>query len=282
MSKLAVILLAIVPICAQEPHKFVFPSDTKTPKQVATLVTEALKSVCPAQLSIDEKIACRPCPDFTSSPGNTEGATITGALRGHFLSPESDDLLLDTLGCGPAIGPGGAVLLTLQSGKWKMIRYENGFGMGICHKVALSSGRDLPLCVEDAYTHGILFNHLSLWDISPESSSKTRLLTTSDDSGTCGNGWLSPKPDQSGLVSVGREYIERIDFHPNGSDPGTMTVTVQRGTKGITPDEREACAKGSWKRDPTRVSVKATRTIFAWDGTTFRQIPSPHLQPGTR
>jgi hypothetical protein len=59
--------------------------------------------------------------------------------------------------------------------------------------------------------------------------------------------------------------MERIDFHPYGSDPGTMTVTVQCGTKGITPDEQEACAKGSSKHHPTRVSVKATRIIFAWD-----------------
>jgi len=272
MFKFAVLLLAAIAGRAQQTGKLTFPSDNEDPKQIRAVVAELLKSVCPNQISLAEELACRPCPDFTSTPGNLAGANITGVLRGHFLSPKSDDVLLSMQGCALSWNYGGTALLTRESGdSWKMVRYM-GLTTNTCHKVALSGGRDLLACVWGVYSRGIVATFLSVWDIASDPEIEDRLVTTNDDADTCGISWLYPTPH----TSVTREYIERVSFHGGVSGPRTMTVIVQRGTKTITAEDQEACAKGSYKEDPS-IAVKPRRITFNWDGKAFHQMPSQPL-----
>ena len=69
-----------------------------------------------------------------------------------------------------------------------------------------------------------------------------------------------------------------------------MTVIVQRGTKMITEEDWEACAKGAHEGSPTIIAGKPRRITFNWDGKhSIRCHPEPVLvhanqrwQPSTR
>jgi hypothetical protein len=74
-------------------------------------------------------------------------------MFGHFLSPDSDDLLVGAYGCEPHVWTGrGSVVFSRRSGVWSISRkYHSGI-VGHCRKIRNRSGLDGLLCiVEDRY-----------------------------------------------------------------------------------------------------------------------------------
>jgi hypothetical protein len=105
--------------------------------------------------------------------------SIGGILSGHFLSAQSDDVLVSAeRGEGHVDRYGGTLLVTRQAGVWKPLWYYSGTITGRCMKIRAVSGRDIPVC-ETAYIMGGHQTHeLYAINVLPTGPDKQLLLST--------------------------------------------------------------------------------------------------------
>ena len=106
--------------------------------------------------------------------------SISGVLSGHFLSAESDDVLVSAeRNEGHVDRYGGTLLMTRQAGRWKPLWYQSGTITARCMKVHAASGRDIPVC-ETGYIMGGHQTH-DLYAIDVVSTGPKRQLLLSTD-----------------------------------------------------------------------------------------------------
>ena len=81
--------------------------------------------------------------------------------RGHFLSPTSSDAVVFTQGCEPhALNFGGSIVLTRGSDRWEKSWYKAGVETSNCHKVQLTGGREILVCMGDYGGQGNVWTDL--------------------------------------------------------------------------------------------------------------------------
>jgi len=152
------------------------PSEVQPP--AGQVARELLEALCPGHVALS-RLGCN---DWDQTPEGTSvlhPRSITGVLSGHFLSAESDDVLVSAeRGEGHVDRYGGTLLMTRQAGAWKPLWYQSGTISDRCMKIRAASGRDMPAC-ETAYIMGGHQTHdLYAINVLPTGPKKQLLLTT--------------------------------------------------------------------------------------------------------
>jgi hypothetical protein len=88
----------------------------------------AILLLCPGHELIGEESGCDVCPEGSLNAGDAKDRLIIeSALVGHFLGPDSDDLLVGTFGCEPHVATlHGSALFSRYSGVWSIGRKYPG------------------------------------------------------------------------------------------------------------------------------------------------------------
>jgi hypothetical protein len=152
------------------------PSAVRAP--TAQLAAELLEDVCPDRVNLS-----RPgCNDWDRTPppgGVPPPHSINGILSGHFLSAESDDVLVSSERDETHVDRySGTLLMTRRAGAWRALWYRSGTVTNRCMKVSMASGRDIPLC-ESAYIEGGHLTHdLFAINVLPTGPDERLLLET--------------------------------------------------------------------------------------------------------
>jgi hypothetical protein len=274
------LILACLGFCWAQPSgapKPVFPDDSQDPKQAGG--AELLEAVCPGHVAVGDQIQCKiACPEDTAFANQDSGWELARVTRGHFLSLESDDAALRMYGCEPpSLGFGGTILLSRKAGTWTMLWYHAGTDTGKCHKMKVSSGRQILVCLGGYGGQGYIFQTLSAEDLtSPvDNASGKRFFSTRDTVSTCG--WNVR--DESKPIPLARNYIERVDFRirPDGSTRG-LSVFARRGERSMTQAQVRACTDEQSLNRPHKgidfsPPAKPYRVDFTFDGRTFKRAP---------
>ena len=266
-----VLLLLLTALAWAQPAgapKPVFPDDTQDPKQAGG--AELWKVVCPENVIGRE--TCE-CPEFTAFPDGADWRPVR-MIRGHFLSPTSDDAVLAMDGCeSHGSNFGGTILLTRQSGKWTMLWYKGGVPTTNCHRVKLQSGREILICLGEWGGQGNVWTDLYVEDLTAPtpalmSGKDGTIFEVFDSTLTCGE----PGDDESKPVRLRRHYIERVQFQnaANGTFLG-LSVFARRGERTMTIAQVKACINEELPGKPHRglnlsPPTKPYRVDFKFDG----------------
>lgn len=146
-----------VPLCLAQ-MKLLTPSDAAhlPQKDLRTL----LRLVC---LGHALTSGCDVCPAGASSRSGQWD--LNAAIPGHFVSQESEDVLLSGSGCEDhADGYGGSFLFTRSGGEWHLLNYAPARIANDCKKLNGSDGRDLLICEASDRHFGVTDSFLYLLD----------------------------------------------------------------------------------------------------------------------
>jgi hypothetical protein len=205
------------------------PFSPDTAKLERADLTEVLGLLCPGQEYVGAESGCRVCPASSKRSGARGDASIVAAVRGHFLKADSDDLLLDLSGCGPA-------LLTRSASGWFVNRAQvlpdGALPDGPCRKLAAGGARDGLVCYEAASSADREEARLTL-SLLPEK--KIDLAVAFDNTaGAC------DKP--KGVVV--QSAIQDVKFTPAAGGKVTIAITTRCRRGPFNDRSRKACASG--------------------------------------
>ena len=241
------ILLACGPCSAQLTTPPFAPDSTRLERAE---LTEVLGLLCPGQEYLGQESGCRVCPASSKSAAARGNASIVAAVRGHFLKPDSDDLLLNLDGCG-------AALFTHSSSGW-FVDHAANLPDGVCRKVAGRAGRDGLVCYAASSTQDrdqarLTFSYLGEQPID--------LLAALDNtSGACD----TPKR------IVVQSAIQEVKFLPASSGKMSLTISARCRRGPLSERSRKACARGPGFEDIGPATVFRTfRIQYAFNGDTF-------------
>ncbi len=241
-----------------------------------------MEAVCPGHVVAGKDIECKEtCPESSAFKDDKLDGTLVSLIRGHFLSPHSDDAALAMAGCeGGYNNYSGTILLTRQSGKWIMLWYKGSVPTGECHRGKLESGREILICLGGLGGQGYEWADLYIEDLLMPSNVILRgkegtVFSAFDNSSTCG--W-NPQ-DESKPVHITRASIERVQFQtaPNGTFRG-LSVFGRHGERDMTVAQIKACT--DQQVSPHRIGIdfrpptKTYRVDFKFDGEHLVRVGS--------
>lgn len=231
------------------------PFQPDTSKLERADLSEVLELLCPGQGYLGAESGCRVCPASSKHAGARGDASISAAVRGHFLKSDSDDLLLDFNACGPA-------LLTHSSSGWFVDRAE-ALPDGACRKIPRRDGRDGLLCYEAASTTDREDARLT-FSILPDQ--KIDLAVAMDNTGGACD---SPKR------IVVQSAIQDVKLSPGAGGKLTLAINARCRRGSLSDRSRKACARGPGFEDIGPVSSFRTfRLEYAFNGDTFSLTPA--------
>jgi hypothetical protein len=253
--------------------KPIFPDDSQDPKQAGG--AELLEAVCPGHVVVGESVECKiVCPEFTAMKGYDLNWGVARIIRGHFLSPTSDDAVLSMLGCeSHSFNFGGTTLFTRKSGKWTKLWYKGGVPTENCHRVRLKRGREILVCLGESGGQGFQSSVLYIEDLlSPKGALmadyRAKFFSINDTVATCGYDF----ENESKPLPIKHGFIERVAFQ-NAAD-GTLlglSVFARQGERTLTLDQVQACIDENSPAKPHRgltfdPPTKPYRVDFKFDG----------------
>jgi hypothetical protein len=232
---LLIVVLAAVAWAQQATP--IFPDDNEKPKEGGA--AELLEAVCPGKVVTGRQMTCGDvCPEFTGFRGDQLDWRVVSVIRGHFLSPTSDDLALAVLGCeAHNMNFGGTVVLTRHSKKWRMLWYKPGVQTEQCHKVPLADGREILVCIGQYGGQGSISTSLYVQDLlSPTENlmaeeRQAAFFEVVDDTATCG--WNMEDDAKPNPLTL--QYIERVTFGVQRKNKTVLSVTARCGERSMTP-----------------------------------------------
>jgi len=243
------ILIAASRTCPAQLTQPPFQPDTA--KLDRADLTEALGLLCPGQEYVGQESGCRACPASSKRAGARGDASIVSAVRGHFLKADSDDLLVDLDGCGPA-------LLTHSTSGWFVDRLD-GLPEGPCRKTASRGGRDGLVCyaassAADREDARLAFSYLP-------AERKIDLLAAFDNTGGACD---APKR------VVVQSAIQEVKFTPGVGGKLSLTISARCRRGPLSERSRKACARGPGFEDIGPAAVFRTfRMEYVFDGEMF-------------
>ncbi len=194
--------------------------------------------------------------------------------RGHFLSPTGDDAVITTGGCEPhALNFGGSIFLTRHSGRWEMEWYQAGVETSNCHKVQLSGGREILVCLGEYGGQGNVFTDLYVEDLlSPHASQMAadwHFFQLFDNVATCGENF----ENESEPFPVRRASIERVEFTERA-----LSITFKFGKLITTPEKVRVCVDNQVSSAPQKAKalippMHRYRMDFLFDGHNYKLTP---------
>jgi hypothetical protein len=253
----------VPPLMADE----IFPSDGHAPQKADA---ELLEAVCPGQV---DGTSCRVCPEFTFNAGDTDPSSV-GVIRGHFLSPTSEDATLYMGGCeSHQENYGGTLLLTQRSQQWKMLWYKAGVITSRCHKVPLRDRREILVCMDSWSITGGGLVGTTLYTQDPLQPRRvgdfgvTEGFFVLKETAYCCSNY---DPSVGELFSWGS--IERVDFGKNiAGGPPTISVTANFGEGAWTAETIQHRSAVALER---AAPLKRYRIDFVFDGQDYKPTPA--------
>jgi hypothetical protein len=210
---------------------------------------------------------CRNCPEGTDFRGPSSGETwiFSGAMIGHFTSAKDQVLAIDGSGCDShASNWGGTYIFSMNSGKPRLIQYDQGLHTDGCHKFPYADGREFLVCREGWTGQGENDDNVFLVRFDALGKDAQDLVfRTTDETGTCG--------DDSG-VKVPSAGIRDVKYSTKESGQlAGMTVTATFG--------QVTCREVNAKRAPRKEmsSVKTYELHFNFDGKEFTIAPESKI-----
>jgi hypothetical protein len=230
-------------------------------------VEAAVAVICPARDFTRAKngsvSGCRTCPEGTDFVGDAQSNwELYAQTRGHFTSPQDDNLLLDGAGCDPhSMNFGGSFMFSLKTGKPRLLKYDQGLISDQCHKFAYSDGRDFLVC-RGGWT-GMGENDATVFTTAFDATGKdmtTSLITVRDATYAC---------DEDSTEPVHNSDIKDIQFSMKDSGEITgLTITATSGTINCSQ------AKIAKKTKKLPAAVKTYQIEFHFDGKHFMVAPA--------
>jgi hypothetical protein len=258
LMRVALLALPIAGAWAQgaedAPQKF--PSDNQDPGRAGAF--QMLNAVCPGRAVVLVRPDLPPIFGCPTCPGSDIGPLmVKNVVRGHFLSPTSDDAALSTENC---LFQDGRItyLVSRRGGKWILIGDEFQ-DASLCHKVRLDDGRDVLVCLEVEYRRMEIVYQVTYHDY--KRLDYHALYELSDYSQNCGvdpnDVSISERP-----VTVERTYVSGVDFRTNQGRPVGLDAIVNRGNKVF--EKPIDCSLEQIPTHPTLVH-------FTWTGKGYEQ-----------
>jgi hypothetical protein len=141
---------------------------TETVQPSLTETRSLLAGICgPEHVQADEddgSLYCDAVPGYPGRDKDSCGLDIRrGVLRGHFTSPQADEIVADYTGCEPHAGDyGGSILLRKENGLWRRIAYFPGERAARCLVFPRRDGRDALVCAGAFSGQGSYGAHIEL------------------------------------------------------------------------------------------------------------------------
>ena len=203
------------------------PSEVQIP--AGQVARELLEAVCPGHVALS-RLGCNDWDQTTESGSALRPHSILGILPGHFLSAESDDVLVSAeRGEGHADRYGGTLLMTRQAGGWKPLWYHSGTITDRCMKISALSRRDIPVC-ETAYIMGGHQTH-DLYAINVLAIEPNEQLLLSTDTFAWPNRAQKETLDSVRLLTKGGPGIEaKVHYFRGGNAAGDDLEQVLQKT----------------------------------------------------
>jgi hypothetical protein len=223
---------------------------------------EALGLLCPGQEYMGEQSGCHVCPQQSGAPGIKNDSSIESAIAGHFLKPDSDDLLLVLFGCSPHAGNfRNAFLFTRSTTGW-FVSQASGLPIGRCRKVRNHAGRDALVCFTDASwpdqsTGSLTAGYAGEKDLE--------LANVFDNTGGACN-----TPGRPVIQSA----IQQVTFLPGTDGKLTLRILARCRRGLLSPRSRKSCAAGPGFEDiGPAVPFRSFRIDYAFNGEAFSRAP---------
>ncbi|MBZ5610038.1 MAG: hypothetical protein LAP38_17385 [Acidobacteriia bacterium] len=248
MVRWFVISLAACASCAGQWNATPFAPDS-APLPSADL-REVLGLLCPGHEYIGQESGCHVCPAGTKAAGAKADASIETVIRGRFLKPDSDDLLVVLYGCGSA-------LLTHSTSGW-FVNRVTGVPDGLCRKVPGRMGRDGLVCFADSSSADRQSARLAFGFV-PES--QVDLAAAFDNTGgAC---------DAPRRVVV-QSAIREVRFIPGAAGKLTVRILANCRRGPLSARSSKACARGAGFEDISpAVPFRAFQIDYGFDGEKF-------------
>jgi len=236
---------------------------------------ELLEAVCPGEVKqSDRGVGCAGCPGQEISEHRRGDhpppqLSIVSVIRGHFLSPASQDAVVWATGCwyGSYGQSGVFYLLTHRSGKWDLADQGGGLYRR-CHKVRLQDKREVLVCIATYHSANGIDFLVYLQDFTSDAPEQM-LYSLNDVSEQCGWG----VPDSAGQLTdkpapISLTYIDAIEFKNAAGQPPSFSIIVSKGTKLM---RRQDCEDLPRKFGSPVIPTQSTRVTFSWTGETFER-----------
>ena len=231
-----------------------------TPLPAADL-KDILGLLCPGQEYIGEQSGCRICPQQSGAPGVRADSSIESAIAGHFLKPESDDLLLVLYGCSSrAANFRNSFLFTRSTSGW-FVSQATGLPTGRCRKVRNRAGRDALVCFTDASSPDLSAGRLT----AGYAGKDLELAKVFDNTGSACNA-----PSQPVIQSA----IQQVSFVPGADGNLTLRIVARCRRGPLSARSRKACAAGPGFEDiGPALPFRTFRFDHSFNGETFSLAP---------
>lgn len=259
MKSAAFLVLAIAGCWAQttEDPAPKFPSDNQDPGKAGAFLM--LSAVCPGRAAVRSRLDAAPSFGCPTCPGSDFGPLmVKSVVRGHLLSPTSDDAVLSIENCLLQDAK-MTYLVSRRGGKWILLGNEFQ-DASLCHKVRMDDGRDVLVCLEVVYGRMEVVYQVTYHDY--KTLDYHALYEVSDGSQWCGLlglDWGDPTVSEK-LVSVYRIFVSGVDFATRQGRPAGLDVIVNRGNMVVKA--------GDCSDIPTRPS----RVHFTWTGAAYERV----------
>jgi hypothetical protein len=230
-----------------------------------------LAAICPDNIVFENDAGrirggCSVCPAgfrFSAGFGRKLVWSAHTAVQGHFLGPESDDVVVAMAGCEPhSHNFGGSVVLTRRNNKLQKRWYLPGVNTDRCRTVRLRTGRDILLCEEVYSQAGVVEHYLYTIDMRTANRPRPReLLRVTDTMGACYG--------TSRQASIEDAKLHDID----GDGQSDLTVTVQYGTRKVTEADRIRFCSGPAPAGLPQLATKPHQFRFLLRSNRFVLAP---------
>jgi hypothetical protein len=224
---------------------------------------DALGLLCPGQEYIGEPSGCHVCPQQTGAPGARTDSSIESAIAGHFLNPETDDLLLVLYGCSPRAGNFRDGFLFTRSTTGWFVSQASGLPVGRCRKVRNHSGRDALVCFADASSPEQAMGRVTAGYIGDKELELARAFDNTGDA--CS---FPTRP-------VIQSAIQQVNFVPGPDGKLTLRMVAQCRRGPLSARSRKACAAGPGFEDiGPALPFRSFRFDYTFNGDTFSLAPT--------
>jgi len=219
--------------------------------------------LCPGQEYLGEQSGCHVCPQQSGAPGARADSSVEFAIAGHFLKPDSDDILLLLYGCSPrAENFRNAFLLTRSTTGWFVSR-ASALPIGRCRKVRSRTGRDALVCFSDASSPDQSTGRLIAGFIGEKDVELTQAF---DNTGGACNA-----PNRPVIQSA----IQQVSFLPGPDSKLTLRILARCRRGPLSARSRKSCATGPGFEDiGPALPFRTFRFDYVLNGEAFSLAPT--------
>jgi hypothetical protein len=212
---------------------------------------------------------------------------VETALFGHFLGPDSDDLLVGSLGSeSHAASAHGNVVFSRRAGVWSIGRKYWPGAIGQCRKIRNRRGLDGLLCMSEDQWGGdkrgwLSFGYVGTGDflnddiVSVKDDDSGGLLRLVDNLGeACFSLYGSDRPHRR-IIAI-EAKIASLRLSPVVRGRFRMTILAQCRRGRLTPQAERVCKEDGdpGQTPPLANSMRRFRIEYEFDRRKFSLLPS--------